>query len=263
MKRPVISSRAASKESARKKIHARQTKWKVRSRARHRVHAVAGAGGRLRRRSAHQRSPTSAAPWSPPRRRRSGAVPEAADEHRQQQVAVGETASRGCRRAGCRRSPAASERASCATGARVLHRRRGVRRVEVLREREPEQQGDLDRDVGVPREVGVDLDGVRVDGDQDLQGRVLPWRREDLVDDRRGEVFAITTFLKKPGRDQVEGAARVDVAQDCGACRTAGSAPPAARWAGDNRVAGRTRGSRRTSRGSSARTRRDRRGRRS
>ena len=47
------------------------------------------------------------------------AVPEAAEDHRQHQVAVGEAAGRrGCRRAGCRGSRAASATASCASGAR-------------------------------------------------------------------------------------------------------------------------------------------------
>ena len=92
----------------------------------------------------------------------------------------------------------------------VPQRRRGVRRVEVLREREAEQQRDADRDVRVAGEVGVDLDGVRVDADQDLQRRVVSRRREDLVHDRRRQVVRDHHLLEQPGGDQVEGAARID-----------------------------------------------------
>ena len=48
-----------------------------------------------------------------------GAVPEAAEQHRQHQVPVGaQPAPSGCRRAGCRGSREASATASCASGAR-------------------------------------------------------------------------------------------------------------------------------------------------
>ncbi len=92
----------------------------------------------------------------------------------------------------------------------VLDRDRCVRRVEVLREPEPEQQRDPDRHVGVAREVRVDLHGVRVDRDQDLERRVLTGRGEDLVHDRRGEVVRDHHLLEEARGDQVEGAARVD-----------------------------------------------------
>jgi hypothetical protein len=51
------------------------------------------------------------------------------------------------------------------------HRR--VRGVEVLREAEAEQQGQPDRHVGVAREIGVDLDRVRVHPDERLGAPVL------------------------------------------------------------------------------------------
>ena len=141
------------------------------------------------RRSFRQRSSASAGAveTAPDDERPRRAVPEAADQHRQHQVAVRrQRRPRGCRRAGCRGSRAASARASCASAARSPGaRRRGVGRVEVLREREAEQERDADRDVGVAGEVGVDLDRVGVDRDQDLERRVLARGGEDLVDDRR------------------------------------------------------------------------------
>ena len=68
-----------------------------------------------------QRSTLSAAAVdaAPDHERPGGAVPEAAEQHRQHQVAVGRAAARrGCRRAGCRGSRAASATASCASAAR-------------------------------------------------------------------------------------------------------------------------------------------------
>src|SRR5256885_2277858 len=54
----------------------------------------------------------------------------------------------------------------------LLERACGVRRREVVRETVPEEERDADGDVGVAAEVRVDLDRVRVDGGDDLTGRV-------------------------------------------------------------------------------------------
>ena len=148
---------------------------------------------------------------APDDERPAGAVPEPADQHRQHQVAVRddrplavaskwdvEVVTEPARQ---RHVPAAPE---------VLERHGGVRRVEVLWELEPEQEREPDRDVRVAREVGVDLHRVRVDPDQDLERRVLAGRAEDLVDDVGCEVVRDHHLLEQPGRDQVEGAARVD-----------------------------------------------------
>ena len=101
---------------------------------------------------------------APDDERPAGAVPEAADEHRQHEVAIREQ----------RPAAVAAERdvEVVAEPARERHvpappevrdRRRGVGRVEVLREREPEEERDPDRDVRVAEEVGVDLHRVGVD----------------------------------------------------------------------------------------------------
>ena len=74
---------------------------------------AAGRRARARRRARRRGS----APQSTNVQRR--AVPEAAEEHRDHQVAVGQQAARrGCRPAGCRGSRAGSATASCASGAR-------------------------------------------------------------------------------------------------------------------------------------------------
>ena len=117
------------------------------------------------------------------------AVPEPAEQHRQEQVAVRD------RRAAAAPAERDVEVVAEPAGERhvppppeVLERDGGVRGVEVLRELEAEQERDADGDVRVAGEVGVDLHRVGVDRDQDLERRVLVRVGEDLVDDvtRRG-----------------------------------------------------------------------------
>ena len=72
---------------------------------------------------------------------------------------------------------------------------------------EAEQERHADRDVGVAAEVGVDLDGVAVDGDQHLERRVLVRRREHSVDDVRRQVVGDHHLLEEAGDDQEERAA--------------------------------------------------------
>ena len=71
-------------------------------------------------------------------------------------------------------------------------------RVEVVREPEPEQEREADRDVGVAGEVGVDLHRIGVERDEHLERRVLAGGAEDPVDDAEARWFAITTFLNRP-----------------------------------------------------------------
>ena len=141
-------------------------------------------------------------------------VPEAAEEHRQQQVPIRD---RGT-------APAAAERdvqvvaqpareRDVPAAPEILQRHGRVGRVEVERELEAEQEGDADGDVRVAGEVGIDLHRVRVDRDQDLERRVLVGVGEDLVDDVRGQVARDHHLLEQPGRDQVEGATRVHAAR--------------------------------------------------
>ena len=69
----------------------------------------------------------------------------------------------------------------------VLERQRPVGGVEVLREADAEQQRAADGDVGVAGEVGVDLDGVGVDADEQLERTVRGRRAEDGVDELGGD----------------------------------------------------------------------------
>ena len=148
---------ACAKVGARKKIHAKQTKWNVARTARHAadegpVPVLSEAAPRCHRRVDGERAAVERAPDDEVPRR---AVPEAAEDHREHQVAVRlPRAGRGCRRAGCRGSRAATSTARCASAARTPGGSRDdVRRVEVLRELEAEELRAADRDVGVAGEV--------------------------------------------------------------------------------------------------------------
>ena len=89
----------------------------------------------------------------------------------------------------------------CQNSCRLL---RDVGRVEVLRELVAEERRAADGDVAVAGEVGVDLDGVRVDGEQHLERGEALRRGEDAVDDRLREVVADDDLLREPGRDAPE-----------------------------------------------------------
>ena len=143
------------------------------------------------------------------------AVPEPADQHRQQEVRVRDAARPcGCRRAGCRRSRAASATASCASVARSpAATRAAYGESKFCGKRESEQERDADRDVGVAGEVRVDLDRVRVDRDRGSRATsAAPARRRRR---RRcgGEEVRDHDLLEQAGGDQVEGPARVDAAR--------------------------------------------------
>ena len=200
---------ARARESARKKIHAKQTIWKVRIRPNHCARRDAG-----RQPSARSTQRPDAVDPAPDHERPGGAVPEPAEEHRQHEVAVRrdpslpvaaerdvEVVAQPARE---RHVPAAPE---------VLERDGRVRRVEVLREDEPEEEGDPDRDVRVPAEVREDLDGVAVDGDEHLERGVAVRRREDLVDDVRREVVRDHHLQEEPAEDEDERARGVDAAR--------------------------------------------------
>ena len=104
---------------------------------------------------------------APEHERPGRAVPEAAEQHRDQQVAVGEQAPAAAaaerdvdevaQEARERHVPAAPE---------VAEAGRAVRAAEVLREDVTHQQREPDRHVGVAGEVAVDLRRVRVRGEQ-------------------------------------------------------------------------------------------------
>ena len=146
---------AVPRSSARKRIQPSTTRWNVidpaqpdrRGPKRPRERVLGDEADAVERAPEHER----------PRR----AVPEAAEHHRDHQVAVGEQPAAAAaaerdveevaQEARQRHVPAAPE---------VAEARRAVRAVEVLREHEAHQQREPDRHVRVAREVAVDLGRV-------------------------------------------------------------------------------------------------------
>ena len=120
---PVMTSHAFEIDSARKKIHAKHTIWKMTMRWPTARAARVGGSGRPRA-VARLAAPVlelrnAAVDRAPHHERPRRAVPQPAEHEREHEVAVGLAARRrGCRRAGCRGSRAATATASCASGAR-------------------------------------------------------------------------------------------------------------------------------------------------
>ena len=139
-----------------------------------------------------------------------GPVPEAAQHHRDDEVAalLGLTAPVAAERdvevvaepARQRHVPAPPE---------LLDGGRGVGAVEVVGEPDPQEHRDADGDVGVPGEVGVDLHRVRPRADEQLPVPVLAGRDEHRVHDRGGQVVRDDHLLEQAAADQPDGPDRV------------------------------------------------------
>ena len=138
-------------------------------------------------------------------------VPEAAEDHRDHQVAVGEQAA----------AAAAAERdvEVVAQEARERHvpappevaePGRAVGVVEVLREDEAHQQREADRDVRVAGEVAVDLGRVGVGGEDRVGREVGLGDAEHRVDELAGEGVGERHLLDQPERDQRQAGADRD-----------------------------------------------------
>ncbi len=95
----------------------------------------------------------------------------------------------------------------------VLDAQRSVWRVEVLGEAEPEEERAADGDVGVTTEVGEDLDGVGVDGEQHLPARILRGNGEDRIDDLGRQVARHHDLLEESATDQPQRLDRRDPAR--------------------------------------------------
>ena len=108
-------------------------------------------------------------------------------------------ARRGCRRAGCRGSRAASATASCASAARTgagwSPCRGGRSSAGSLK---PEQQREADRHVGVAGEVAVDLAREAVDREQHLGAGAAGGSLKTGSTIRRASSSATTVFFTKP-----------------------------------------------------------------
>ena len=95
----------------------------------------------------------------------------------------------GCRRAECTSNRAARSRARCASVARSRRCRApdtGAR--EVRRKAHAEQRRRTNRDVGVAREIRVNLHGVADHGHVALERRILRGRVEHAIDQVQREV---------------------------------------------------------------------------
>ncbi len=140
------------------------------------------------------------------------AVPEPAEQHRQEQVAVGlelppavaaeRDVEEVAQEAAERHVPAAPE---------VAEPERAVRRHEVLREDVAHQQREPDRDVRVAGEVAVDLRRVRVGGHPHVRRAVGLRHREHRVDDRAREVVGDHDLLDQAEPDQRQAGADRDL----------------------------------------------------
>ena len=193
------------------------------------------------------RSTASSAPWIAPQNdeRPRGAVPQAAEDHRERRGCARSAARRaGSRRAGCRGSRAASEDSvMCQRRQNVLDRASPCTGAsKFCGKRKPEQQRDTDRDVGVAAEVRVDLRSRSRRSPKRISRCVCASGfGEDRVDDRRGEEARDHDLLEQAGEDQPERAARrrrrrgSGVSWSCGSSSRARTIGPATRCGKNDR----------------------------
>ena len=102
-----------------------------------------------------------------------------------------------------------------------------VRQVEVERQLEAQAFGDAAGDVGVAREVAVDLEREGVDrqqGQAAVEGLPAP---EEVVDDQR-QVVGDDDLLEQAPEDQVRSPRRTDAGRTAAAWRPAAAATSAA-----------------------------------
>ena len=138
-------------------------------------------------------------------------VPQAAEQHRQEEVAVlrPRPATVAAERDVQVVAQPARQRHVPATP-ELLDRPRRVRLVEVVREADAHEHREADRHVGVPGEVRVDLHRVRPRADEQLQVGVLAGCDEDGIDDRGREEVRDHDLLEQTAADQPHGTDRVD-----------------------------------------------------
>ena len=94
---------------------------------------------------------------------------------------------------------------------KILEVERRVGPPEVDGEPESHQQGQPDGDIGVAAEIGIDLDGIAPDSEQDLECGVLVGSREHRVDDVGRQVRRKDHLLRQAGGDEPERFHIVDV----------------------------------------------------
>src|SRR5580704_12942033 len=101
------------------------------------------------------------------------------------------------------------------TSPELLQVARDVGRVEVLGKLVAEEGRAADRDVAVAGEIGVNLDGVRVDGEEYFERGKALWGVEDAFDDGLGQKVADENLLGQSDPDTPQ-AARLQPSIDRG-----------------------------------------------
>src|SRR5207249_4362316 len=84
-----------------------------------------------------------------------------------------------------------------------------IRHVEIRRQLDREQKRRADGDIGVARKIIVELQGVRVDGDQSLGAGVQLGQIENAVHQVVGQVIGNEQLFREPQRDKEQGPAAV------------------------------------------------------
>ena len=131
------------------------------------------------------------------------AVPQSAQQHRQEQVAVGPDAALAVAAQRDVEVVAQPRRERDVPPPPELgDRRRLVGCVEVFREAEAQQQGDADGHVRIAREVAVDLQRIAVDAHQALESRVEQRFVEDAVDEVERDVVRNDRLFEQAREDQ-------------------------------------------------------------
>ena len=101
-----------------------------------------------------------------------GSVPETPDDHGEHEIAIGGRPPVAISAEGHVQVVAEETRKGHVPAApEILERGGGIGAIEVLREPEAQQESQADGDVGVPREVGKDLDRIGIDARQEPPAR--------------------------------------------------------------------------------------------
>ncbi len=88
------------------------------------------------------------------------------------------------------------------TAPEIADAERAIGLIEILRKAIAEQRRDADRDVGVGAEIGVDLDRVGVDRDDQIEARELRRVGEDGIDEAHREIVGDHHLLEQAAEDQ-------------------------------------------------------------
>ncbi len=131
-----------------------------------------------------------------------GAMPQAADHHGDDQIDVRHDfrTLAGQRKIQIIAQPVRKRDVPAAPEIGEVHS--GVWHLEIFRQLNPKQQRGADRDVGVARKVVVDLESIRVNGDQRLSPAVEIRKVEDPIDQIRRQKIRDQKLLHEAHANQ-------------------------------------------------------------